>query len=330
MVFQNDSIQALLNEKIVLLRYDAENDTVFHLSKKYHINSYPTGLILNEDGYVVNRKFGFAGEEYKSMSNNVFEFINEGAKLNKAEKFVKGYSNEIDPTLYPDFYINYVNRTNTKLDSAELNDYLSATEDIFSEQYFATLLYFASDAHAGIADVTLKNQKRYTVLYGKDNIELLTYFLGVGKFKRAIAQNSQTEYDKAVAFVKNGLSKKWTDDILPSFERKFLMAQNRWDKVFALYEQMKNAGEMSNGYINHFSWQVYKDCDDQEVIKKCIGWMKAVTDEEPEFDYLDTYAFLLYKAGDNSAAKQTAQLAIEAGKADDRNTKGLEKLIAKL
>lgn len=330
LVFRNDSVQGLLNEKIVLLRYDAENDTVFHLSKKHHVSSYPTGMILNENGYVVSRKRGFLGDDFKSLSSSVIEFINAGVELSKEGTIIKGYSNKINPALYPDFYVDYVNRTDTDLDSTELNTYLSAADDVFSEQYFATLLYFASDAHDGIADATLENQDKYSALYGKDNVELLTYFLARGKFKRAIVKKSQADYNQAVAFVKRGLSQEWIDDILPSFEKDYLIAQNRWDKVFAIYEKMKNAGEMSNGYVNHFSWQVYKSCDDQEVIKKCLTWMQEVTDAEPEFDYLDTYAYLLYKSGNNAAAKKIAQLAIKAGKADDRSTKGLEQLITKL
>ncbi|MEL6989005.1 MAG: thioredoxin family protein, partial [Bacteroidota bacterium] len=35
LVFQNDSIQEILGKDYVLLRYDAENDTIFHLSKKH-------------------------------------------------------------------------------------------------------------------------------------------------------------------------------------------------------------------------------------------------------------------------------------------------------
>lgn len=56
LVFQDEAMQEVMGRDFVLLKYDAEKDTVFHLSKKHHVSSYPTALVLNTEGYVVNRK----------------------------------------------------------------------------------------------------------------------------------------------------------------------------------------------------------------------------------------------------------------------------------
>ncbi|MEO0686349.1 MAG: thioredoxin family protein, partial [Cyanobacteria bacterium J06649_11] len=77
LVFQDDSIKQILGEEFVLLKYDAENDTVFHLSKKHHVSSYPTAIVLNRDGYVVSRKYGFPGEDFQSLSKSVLDFTQE-------------------------------------------------------------------------------------------------------------------------------------------------------------------------------------------------------------------------------------------------------------
>ena len=58
--------------------------------------------------------------------------------------------------------------------------------------------------------------------------------------------------------------------------------------------------------------------------------MKEVTNQEPTYGYLDTYAHLMYKSGDKKETKKIAQLAIEAGKKEDRNTKSVEKLLNNL
>jgi len=103
-VFENDSIRDLLNEDVVLLKYDAENDSVFHLAKKYHINSYPTGLILNKDGLAVNRSSGFAGSNESALRSSVMDFVAASRELDESKKYLTGYSATIDPGLYPDFY----------------------------------------------------------------------------------------------------------------------------------------------------------------------------------------------------------------------------------
>ena len=49
-VFKNDSVQTKLGNDFILLKYNAEEDSIYHLAKKHHVNSYPTGLILNKEG----------------------------------------------------------------------------------------------------------------------------------------------------------------------------------------------------------------------------------------------------------------------------------------
>ena len=330
LVFQNDSIQQILEKDFIILKYDAENDTMFHLSKKHHVSSYPTGLVLNKEGYVLNRKTGFQGDDFQSLGKSVLDFSNESIILNKNNKVIKGYSNIIEAGNYPQFYVDYVNRTNTKKDTESINEYLNNEELVYSEEYFSTLIYFASEASDKITDKTIQLKETYTELYGKSDVELLFYFLTIGKFKRAIAEKSQQKYDEAISFAKSSLSTKWTDDILPTAEIQLLKAQNKWDEVFELRNAKKDRGEMDNGFVNHFSWSVYKECDNQKVIQKCIAWMKEVTDEEPTYAYLDTYAYLLYKSGNKEEASRIALLALEIGKKEGDSTKSIETLMSKL
>ena len=172
LVFANDSIRKVLGEDFILLKYDAENDTVFHLSKKHHVGSYPTGLILDAEGRVLTRKYGFVGNDFGTLSQSVMAFANEGLGLNEKGKILAGYSGEIDPSVYPGFYVDYVNRTDTDVDSSEINNYLSLAKDILSEQYFSTLLYFATFASDEIANATSENRDDYMARYGELDVEM--------------------------------------------------------------------------------------------------------------------------------------------------------------
>ncbi len=330
LVFQNDSIKNLLGKDFVLLKYDAEKDTIFHLSKKHHVRSYPTGLILNKEGFVLNRKYGFPGQDSLSLQKNVIEFTDESIALNQENKLLKGYSNEINPLKYPDFYNEYINRTNTKINNSELSDYLTHTQDKFSEEYFSTLIYFGHYAPASIGDMVLERKQKYIDLYGKKNVETLLYFLTSAKFNVAISEINQEKYDEAVKFTKNALSEGWVNDILPEYEKDYLKAQNKWDEVFKINEKLKDEGAFDNGYVNHFSWEVYEKCNNQDVIKKCIEWMKEVTKQEPNYAYLDTYAHLLYKSGNKIETKRISKLAIEAAKKENKSTEALEELLKTL
>ena len=328
LVFQNDSIQGVMKDNVVLLRYDAENDSVFHLSKKHHVSSYPTGLVLNGEGYVLNRKYGFPGESSKELGREVLAFMDESVGLQAAGRTLPGYTNEISVVDYPDFYIDFVNRTDTKTDSVEMNTYMRSTEDILSEHYFSILLYFAGEMPDDIAELALANREQYVELYGTLDVDILMYFLTSGKFDRAIEETDQKKYERAVAFAKAGLDEEWTDDILPAFEKDYLEAQGKWGEVFTINEQLKEQGEFDSGYINHFCRQVYRECDDQQVIEDCLTWMKEVTAEAPTYQYLETYALLMDKSGNNSEAKKIAQLAIDAA-GKDKEVKSMRKLLEK-
>ncbi|MBC8884118.1 thioredoxin family protein [Flavobacterium piscinae] len=202
LIFQNDSIQKIIGKDFVLLKYDAEKDIAFNLSKKHHVSSYPTAIILNQNGYVINRKYGFPGKDLSELSNMVLEFTNKSIELNNENFIIEGYSNTIDISNYPKFYIDFINRTNTKLNISEIDYYFNNTKDKFSEEYFSTLIYFGRDATINLADIVLNNKQRYIDLYGEMDVETLLFFLASAKFKNAISEINQEKYDEAVMFIK--------------------------------------------------------------------------------------------------------------------------------
>jgi len=226
-IFQNDTISQKLANNFVLLRYDAEQDKKFNLSKKHHVNSYPTGIILNSDGYVVNRKYGFAGEDVKGLHETVFEFTNKSIELNRQDKTLKGYSNKIDIKNYPKFYIDYVNRDDKKVVTrSDFKNYWGKSHDILSEEYFSTLVYFAKDVPVIIADDFLTKKSKYIELYGETDVSVALMFMSFGKFDDAIDNKSQEKFDNAVEFMKKALSEKTANQMLPMFKKKFEDAKN--------------------------------------------------------------------------------------------------------
>lgn len=331
LVFQNDSVQNLLDENFILLRYDAEKDKVHHLSKKHHASSYPTAVILNPQGFVVNRKYGFSGEDFDDLSKNVLEFTKETLQLNAHQKIIKGYSNEINLSRYPQFYVDYINRDNTKVkNSQKFKDYWTSVENPLSEEFFSTLIYFAGDVPDFVRELARKNKEDYLNLYGRLDTEILFYFLSAGKLNEAISLKSQQKFEEAKIYAYETLSAEWTDDIIPNFEVNFLKAQNKWKEVYEIYNKRKEKGEFSHGQINQFCWEVYEKCEDLNVIKKCMIWMEELTQKQPDYAYLDTYAFLAFKSGDKQKTKEIAERALEIGKEKNLKTKSMEELLEKL
>lgn len=326
-VFENDSVATVLGQDIVLLKYDAEQDTVFHLSKKYHVNSYPTGLLLTPRGEMLTRSTGFSGSDAPALSASVAEFVSEGQQLRKAGKIVSGYTPTIDPASYPAFYKDYVNRTDTDVDANEINNYLLSVEDKLSESFTSVLFYFVFETTDAVTDIVLNDKAAYAERYGMSTLESFTSMVMLRKFSAAVENQDEAAFEAAKAFTEAEFGKEEAEKMATSFRRDLLQAQGRWREVTDEYRSLKEGEGMSNGYINHVSWQFFRECEDPEVLATWLGWMKQVVAEEPEFDYLDTYAWLLHKVEGKEAARPAIEAAIAAGKRDGRKTSKLEALL---
>ena len=150
--------------------------------------------------------------------------------------------------------------------------------------------------------------------------------LAYGAFERAIKRDDAA-FAYAEDFSVRATGREATDELLPRMELARLEARGKWRTLIDLHDAAKARGERDNGYLNHVSYQVYRKCDDREAMATCVGWMAEVVAEEPTFDYLDTYAFLLHKYGDHARAAEYAARAIEAGEREGRKTDGLKQLL---
>ena len=226
-IFQNDTLSQHLANDFVLLRYDAEKDKKFNLSKKHHVNSYPTGIILNSNGYILNRKYGFPGEDVKELSESVFGFADESIELNKQNRFQKGYSNNVEISKYPEFYIDFVNRDDTKVEaSQEFKNYWKIERDELSEEYFSTLVYFADKIPSSNMDSFLENKESYVDKYGEQDVDIALFHMIRGRFKVAINEKSESKFKMANEFMKKIITEDELNMFIPFFEKQFKEATN--------------------------------------------------------------------------------------------------------
>ncbi|MEL7119974.1 MAG: thioredoxin family protein [Bacteroidota bacterium] len=227
LVFQNDSVSTILGRDFILLRYDAEKDKEFHLSKKHHISSYPTAIVLNREGYVVKRKYGFSSENTKELLSKVFDFTSRSLELNQQNFYIKGYSNSIQEERYPKFYIDFVNRDDIKVTTRkEFKEYWENTNDLFDEAYFSTLVYFADDAPVHLANQFLDNKEKYIELYGETDVDVALFKFSFGQFDHAVDTKSKLDLEKAKAFSIKAIGEESTENLLSFYKGKFEEANN--------------------------------------------------------------------------------------------------------
>lgn len=320
-IFNDKAINAELAKSFVVLRYDAEKDTTHRLSLKHHVASYPTTIVLNQDHFLLQKLYGLGGAD-KDLVKNYRQFLNESALKNSKNEFVKGVSNTNNLTA-PKFYEDFVFRTNTKLNQADLKNYWENTDNPFSEISFAVLSYFEQTSQMNA--FFFANKKKYEDLFGKQDVNYLRdKIIGISFFE-SIATKNRPLFDSTAHLTKEVYERSEVEEIINPMEERMLIGENRWAEATEKFIIRKNQGKVNDNAINSFCWSVFEKSDDKNVLKKCSDWMKEITNKKPEFGYLDTYARLLFKSGNKKQSHKIMKKAIKIGKANKEDTKDSEK-----
>ena len=127
----------------------------------------------------------------------MLDFVGNGVELRAQGQWLSGYAPVIAPASYPDFYADYVNRTDTDVDAAEINDYLASVEDKLSEQFVAVLYYFPGKVNDELIAVATDNREAYAERFGEGNFGAFTGWVTMIKFSRAVEADDEAAFARA-------------------------------------------------------------------------------------------------------------------------------------
>lgn len=327
MIFKNDSIAHEISKNFVVLKYDAEKDSVHNLSLKHHICSYPTTIVLTGNGKLINKMFGLGGADFSSLTANYTNLLTESMLLDKQGKYVEGVSTTIDPAIYPAFYKKYVRRT-ADIKPDDLSTYWSNNKRADDEVSFAILAYFG-EAPEPVVDYFIQHKSRYEQRFGKKDVMFVVSNLTSGKFRAAIAAKDEARYQSAIRFMRKQLPAADADEYLQAYSMEMYIALEKWERAIDNLDERIRLKKINANGINYFCWKVYEHCSEKKVIGRAVQLMKNVTDTQPSFGPLDTYARLLAKNGNKEEAIVEMKRAIEKGKAAGEDTKESEEALSK-
>lgn len=97
------------------------------------------------------------------------------------------------------------------------------------------------------------------------------------------------------------------------------------------YARTMNAAPVVSQY-NRAAWGFYETVSDRAALRQALAWSKRSLDLEPENPaYVDTYAHLLYKLGQQAEALRWQQQALDlARKSEPESAKGYEETLQKM
>lgn len=310
-VFTNDSVADYFNANFVNLKLDMEKGEGIAFAEKHNVNCFPNLFFLDANGNEVHRQAGSmpAKEflEFASITKTPEKAF--GALKTKYESSDLNEANVVD-------YINLL--MNCCLDpSPRALKYISGVkeEGLVKRTNWIVIRDFVYDHDSREIKYFLKNQPVFEKQYGKDTVEQKLQQLGKSYFSKYTRAKEFDEpgYEKAKTEFK---SMKWpkTDAII--FESD-LETYARFNKAkyyeLAAADFQKYNNNNANA-LNSMAWDFYENVSDKKLLKSAILMSKRACELNNIYMYLDTYAAVLYRAGEMKEAEIIANTAINKAK----------------
>ncbi len=320
-VFKDTAIANEIAKQFVVLKYNAEKDSIHKLTLKHHAAMYPTTIILNQKQFVVKKLIGTGGSE-KDLLKNYQKFLMEAIENYKENKYIIGVSNSTN-LIYPKFYEDYVNRKNTNPNSKTVVEYWQNTKNYFDEVPFTVLSYFC-DATDSVNSFFLANKNKFEIKFGKLDVDFITSMMINQNLSKAIKLRNSKLFEEAIRSAKENLESSDINDFENTWRQRKLESENKWVEAMNIFIKRNKEKRFDDDRINSYCYNIFEKCNDPKVLKKCIIWMKTITERNPKSETLDTYAKLLYKVGNKKDAYVAMYKAIKIGKLNKEDTKEYE------
>lgn len=318
--FSDEEVINFMAANFVTSRFEMETGQGKKLAMKYRVSAFPTFLIFNSKGKLIYETAGF--QKPKDFLATLKKAIDPANQIN-----YKGISDKIDLP-FPDFYKSAFGKNGSPdkkfPDDKTVADYLNKQKDLFSEVNWSVISRFTTPEK--INKHFLDNMDKYKELYGVSGVNDKFFSMLYSKLQAAVKAKDEKQLNNLLAMI-DKYAPENKESNKEFYTINFYTKTGNWNKYTELIDKKIAKGEARTDEINEYSWTIYENTEDRNLIEKAIGWMKPIIEKEPDYAMLDTYAALLYKAKNFGLAKKYAEEAIKIGKETKENVEQTEKLL---
>jgi len=313
----------------------------FELSNSYEITAYPTFLIFNSNGVIVHRIVGATGSDVDSFIVKVSDaFVPEKQYYVQQNMYLRKILERKDDTLFVMQELQAaLSSRDYRKSSAILDIYLSSIRSPLTKENIKLIervIHFA------------KNDPGMTLLL--EHIEEVRCIDG-NDWADGLIRNRIACDELAPLLDGNPHSPKWSkirmdlvdrypsyaDRVIAEAKPNYYLRQNDFKKFgqSAVEYVEKYQATLSNYELNSLAWDIFLHVDDKSVLAKASDWSKTVVDQQlalphPSANYIDTYANILFKLGDQKHAIFWEREALKAAAGDADKAKLFNETIAKM
>lgn len=309
-IFTNDSVADYFNATFVNYKLDMEKGEGPAFAKKYEVNCYPNLVFINANGELVHRGAGgMQAQNFISFAKNSLD--PETNFLAQKAAYESGALNE--NTIFD--YVHLL--AYSCLDPTErVSTYIHSVkeEDLLKRANWYLLRDYLTDINSREVQYFLKNTSAFEAKFGKDTVGNKVVQLGNFYFMRFAGPTFDKEsFEKAK---QEFIAMKWpqSDKILFDTELRLAKSFDK-PKYYAMAtESFLKYNSTNAGALNSVAWDFYENVSDKNQLKAAAKMAEQACAMYSNYEFLDTYAAVLYKSGSNKEAEKIALKAIEKAK----------------
>jgi thiol-disulfide isomerase/thioredoxin len=318
-IFTNDTVADYYNQKFICAKLDMEEGEGLEFAQTYTVQAYPSLFFIDSKGLLVHRSVGAApyAKDYIDLAD--IALSPEKSYSSYVEKYKRGDRSAV-------FLIDYLEATsNAGLNTDEIAKEYFATQnekELSGENNWNMMIRFQNDVYSREFKYLLANRKVFYEKYSENSVDEKIYTAFQKSLYNALnnPEGDTGKYSDLKKFIVQSEIKNSGRLILKS-DLTYYSSLSDWsnfcitaDKLISKYYNKSNSEDAIS--VNNICWTIFEKVTDKVNLEKAIQWSKHSV-ELKDAPFMDTYANLLFKAGNKKEAIRIEEKVIEILKNSD-------------
>lgn len=307
------------NEQVVKVRQLAHEFEI-----RYSVTAFPTFLFFNADGEIVHEGVGF--KDSKAFLGLTEDATNDNKQfftlLRKYQSQAKNYSDM--PYLAREAKENHLDSLAISIAQDYMTNYLFKQDraEVLTKDRIHFIGTFSKGTGGEGFRLFYKNGDAVDSVMGKGYSQAEADYL-IGKYEiDPILRMYSDKNDANWAFIERKIKREYGKDYA---ERTILNAKVPWYRMkrqwhnYVKYFILQTEGRdidtssyLNDMILNNVIWEViFLHSDDKKQLAVGLKWVEGILRRHPNAAIMDTYANLLYKAGDKTEAIHFEEKALQ-------------------
>ena len=322
-VFPTPEVGSFYNANFVNAHFDMEKGDGLNVAQQYGINMYPTLIIVDGDGKIVERTAGVL------QPAQLIEFGKRA--LGKGEKVDEWAAKYNGGDKSPETLRRYATalRKTGAVSSKIANEYIGTQKDMGTPENLSFILNLVERVDSKLFDLLLLHKDKLALL-DKDFLKKQIRSAANATVQSAAEFRNKDLLAQAQKAVKKHIGGTEASAFLIESDMGF------YDKTGDQANYIKAAKKYANSVIGNDAAQLYQLAQTfstrmttPETLKPAVKWAKKAATMTGKYEQTVLYAALLLKTGDKKGATKTATQALDQAKKEGQNPGVAQQILEK-